>query len=90
MLLGLVIGLGLTLLQNPIEQFSFFILAGEADVEVAGREYFRMMIWGAVPLMIDLAIIGWLLGQGHAGAVWLLHTVWQLSNIILNYFFIVF
>ena len=88
-LLGIIIGLTLTLLQIPLKEFGFSILAGGAEVEAAGREYYSTHIWGALPIMINLAIIGWLLGQGRAGIVWLLHTVWQVSNIILNYIFII-
>lgn len=88
-LLGLAIGCTLTLLQKPIENLSFALLSGEVEVETAGKDYYRAMIWGAIPIMISLPIIGWLLGKGHATMVWGLHTVWQVSNIILNYFFIV-
>ncbi len=88
-LLGLTIGLTITLLQKPIESISFSILAGENHVEAAGRDYYHTHIWGALPIMINLAIIGWLLGHGRSMTVWILHTVWQVSNIGFNYLFIV-
>ena len=88
-IMGAIIGCSLLALQVPLGNGGFAILAGEPEVEAAGRDYFDMVIWGAPILMVDLAIIGWLLGHGHATMVWILHLIWQLANIILNYFFIV-
>lgn len=88
-LIGLLIGIMLTLLRAPIGDISFLILAGDAEVEAAGREFFNTHILGAIPVMLNLAIIGWLLGHGKSGLVWVLYVLWQLANMVLNYFFIV-
>lgn len=88
-LLGLFIGLTLTALQKPLGDIGFLILAGGAEVESQGREYYNTHIWGSLPLMLDLAIMGWLLGLGRSGTVWILYSIWQVSNIILNYIFII-
>jgi MATE family multidrug resistance protein len=89
MLMAIVIGGALTLLQTPIKLLSFALLTGEGAVEEAGKEYFDAHIWGAIPIMFNLSIIGWLLGQGRAGMVLILNTIWQLCNIVLNYIFII-
>lgn len=89
MLLGLVIGVIITLLRHPIGDIAFLFLTGSEAVEAAGRDYFNSNILGAIPVMGGLAIVGWLLGQGRSTMVWILHLIWQSSNIILNYVFIV-
>ncbi|MDG1287872.1 MAG: MATE family efflux transporter [Rickettsiales bacterium] len=88
-LMGAVIGLLLTLFQHPIGNLSFSILSGSGEVEAAGRDYYNAHIWGAFPVMIGFALVGWLLGIGRTGYVFISYTIWQVSNIILNYFFIV-
>ncbi len=88
-LLGTLIGCALLLFQIPLGNIGFAFLSGEPEVEAAGRSYFNMLIWGAPILMATMPMSGWLLGHGRSVLVWMMHLVWQVSNIILNYIFVI-
>ncbi len=79
----------LILLTHPlIERIAFSALSGTQDVEAAGRDYFRARIWGAPGAICQLALLGWLLGRERSGAVLVVMSITNLSNIGLNWWFI--
>ncbi|MEM1248982.1 MAG: MATE family efflux transporter [Acidobacteriota bacterium] len=84
------LGLGLaTLLLAPLlEGASFRLLSGTPEVEAAGRDYFRGRIWGAPAALLNLVLVGWFLGREQSGRVLLLTVVANLTNVALNYWFI--
>ncbi len=88
-IIALIVGVAITAFQSPISDFSFAILSGGDVVEAEGIKYFNSHVLGAIPVMLNLAIIGWLLGLGKSGTVLILHSIWQASNIALNYVFII-
>ena len=79
----------LLLLQAPIRDAGFALIAGEPGVEAAGRDYFNARIWGAPATLCNFALLGWFLGREESGRALALTLVANLSNIALNYLFIV-
>jgi MATE family multidrug resistance protein len=71
-----------------IELVGFAALAGELDVEAAGREYFGARIWGAPAALTNFAFLGWFLGNGHVRRVLFITVVGNGANVILDYVFI--
>lgn len=87
-LLGLTGGLLLLLLQSPIRDLGFYLLSGDPAVEEAGRSYFNARIWGAPAVLLNLVLVGWLLGRQKSHQVLWMTVFANLCNIALNGLFI--
>ncbi len=75
-------------LQWPIAQAGFTLLAGSPDIEAAGLNYFNARIWGAPAVLLNFVFIGWFLGREMKGAVLMLSLVGNGSNVLLDYLMI--
>ncbi|MCA9546626.1 MAG: MATE family efflux transporter [Myxococcales bacterium] len=72
--LGLALGLGglLWALQGPIEAVAFRLVSAGPEIAPLARAYFRVRIWAAPAVLVNYAVLGWLLGTQrprHALAV---------------------
>ncbi len=88
-LIALGLGMLFLLLQYPFSKLGFFLLHGTPDVESAGLVYFNIRIWAAPAALVNLVLIGWLLGQEKNGKVLLLTIIGNVANIICDYIFII-
>lgn len=88
-LIALGFGMLILLLQYPFSKLGFFLLHGTPDVESAGLMYFNIRVWAAPAALVNLVLIGWLLGQEQNGKVLLLTVIGNVANIILDYIFII-
>ncbi len=88
-LLGLGAAAIVLLLQVPLREAGFGLLGGETGVEAAGRDYFNARIWGAPAAMLNFVLMGWFLGRAQSRNVLIMTVVTNLSNIALNYVFII-
>ncbi len=86
---ALLLGSLLLLLRGPMESVAFRILDGAADVERAAVDYYRARLWGAPAVLLNLVVVGWLLGQARAVPVLLLTLATNLANVALNWLFII-
>ena len=84
-LIALAIAFSILILQYPIQKFGFAILAGSADVEVFGIDYFNARIWGAPAVLLNFVLIGWFLGREMNFLVLLISFVGNASNVVLDY-----
>lgn len=87
-LLALGLGIAVILLQVPL--LSLALSFSEASVEVARycREYFQVRVWSTPFALLNLVMLGWLLGRQQPKA-----AMWQLicanvANIILDVLFV--
>lgn len=87
-LIALVIGLGILLLQYPLQQVGFALLSGTAEVEASGLDYFYGRIWGAPAVLLNFVLIGWFLGRELNWVVLLISLVGNGSNVLLDYLMI--
>jgi MATE family multidrug resistance protein len=88
-LLAVSLGAAIVLLQLPLREGGFAVLAGTAEVESAGRAYFDARIWGAPATLANFVLLGWFLGREEPRrALWMTLAA-NLTNIALNYLFIV-
>lgn len=87
--MALAIGLGILLLQGPIQALGFGLLNGTAEVQAAGVAFFQGRIWGAPAVLLNFVVLGWLLGQGRGRPVLLLAAVANGANVLLDYGFVV-
>jgi MATE family multidrug resistance protein len=89
LLIAVVAGGLMVLLQAPLRELGFHLLTGAAAVESAGRAYFGARIWAAPATLANFAFLGWFLGREESGRALVLTAVGNLSNVALNYVFIV-
>ncbi|HEY9738196.1 MAG TPA: MATE family efflux transporter [Trichocoleus sp.] len=86
--IALGLGLLILLLQGPIRNLGFSLLAAEADVRAAGYDFFNARIWDAPAVLLNLVLLGWFLGREQGRRVILLSLCGNLSNVVLDYIFV--
>ncbi len=89
LVLALGIAAALLILQWPLRELGFLLLAGEPGVEQAGRAYFNARIWGAPATLCNFAFLGWYLGREESHNALIMTVVGNLANILFNYIFII-
>lgn len=88
MLVGLIIGLILIALQLPLEMAAFYLIDGSSKVENAAAIYFDIRIWSAPATLINLAILGFFLGQQDSRSTLKLQLILNGTNIVLDLIFV--
>ena len=78
----------LLLTQSLLRDLSFYILEASNEVEVAAGIYFDIRIWSTPATLINYVFIGWFLGMQNARAPLYLLLLTNLTNIILDLFFV--
>jgi MATE family multidrug resistance protein len=88
-LIALLLGLLILVLQQPLKILGFTLLSAAPEVKASGQAYYATLIWGAPATLLNFVLVGWFLGRSQSGKVFLLSAVSNLSNIGLDYLFIV-
>ncbi len=88
LLIAAVIGVCLILAQWPIRELAFVILEGTERVESFARSYFDIRIWAAPATLANYALLGWFIGLGKARTALLLQLVLNISNMLLDAWFV--
>ncbi|QJR82795.1 MATE family efflux transporter [Alteromonas pelagimontana] len=86
--MALVLGAGIVLLQVPIINAGMSLAAPPGDVADFAYQYFTVRVWGAPAAMMNLVLIGWLIGQQQTRLVLLVQVVGNLLNAGLDIFFV--
>ncbi len=87
---SLAIGFGIVaiLLQSPIISLVSHFSDATHEVQYYGQRYFQIRIWSAPFALLNLALLGWLLGrQQPKAAMWQLIAA-NLTNIMLDLLFV--
>ncbi|MFT4928195.1 MAG: MATE family multidrug resistance protein [Phenylobacterium sp.] len=88
LLIALVLSLVVIVLQSPIQQLGFMLAGGTEQVQMYGKLYFSIRIYSAPAAMINLVLLGWMLGmQSARGPVWHL-IITNSLNIGLDLLFV--
>ncbi|MCF6214562.1 MAG: MATE family efflux transporter [Emcibacter sp.] len=87
-LIAVLIGLGFITMQIPVAQMIFSLTGAEPAVEALAREYFLIRIWGAPFALMNFVAVGWLLGLHKAKLALWIQLFMNVSNILLNIFFV--
>lgn len=88
MLISFVLGCLLLLVKDSILSLGLFFADATPIVENVISEYFSVRIWGAPAAVLNLALIGWLIGQQKAKQVLLIQVLANLINLALNLWFV--
>jgi multidrug resistance protein, MATE family len=87
--IALGLGILLILFQYPLRSAGFTLLNATPEVKASGEAFYDALIWGAPATLLNFVILGWYLGRSQSSLVLLLSAVSSLSNVGLDYLFIV-
>lgn len=88
LIVALLIALGLLALHVPIGQFALGLIGAEPDVEAYASQYFTIRIWSAPGTLANFVLVGWFLGLQNARVPLLIFLTVNLTNIVLDLFFV--
>ena len=88
LLIAAVVGVCLILAQWPIRELAFSLLDGTDRVERFARQYFDIRIYAAPATLANYALLGWFIGMGKARIALVLQLVLNISNMLLDAWFV--
>lgn len=86
--LALLFGSLMLILQTPLLHLGIALTQPASAVQAALTDYFTIRILGAPAALINLALIGWLIGQQKARNVMWIQILANLLNVGLNILFV--
>lgn len=89
MFIAVVLALIILILQNPIATLAFHFVDGSEQVLFYAHEYFAIRIWSAPAALMNMVLLGWLLGMQNARAPMFLLIITNIVNIVLSVLFVV-
>ncbi len=87
--IALALGAVIVLFQNPLKMAGFALLSATPEVKAAGQGFYDALILGAPATLLNFVVLGWFLGRSQSSRVLLLSAVSNLTNVGLDYLFIV-
>ncbi len=85
---GICLAFGLALLilifQNYVLNAGLYFAQVNTDVASSSHDYFSVRIWGAPAALINLVLIGWLVGQQQTKWVLWLQLIVNVTNIVAS------
>ncbi|MDC8829307.1 MATE family efflux transporter [Alteromonas gilva] len=82
--IALLLGLIILLCQSGILTAGLWLASPATDVALFSREYFNTRVWGAPAALLNMALIGWLVGQQKTTAVLVVQVIGNLLNAGLD------
>lgn len=83
LLVAALLGLAIVVLRQPIVHIATSALGGSADVRATATAYFEARAFAAPATLAQMAVIGWLIGLGRTGIVFVLQLALNLLNMVL-------
>jgi MATE family multidrug resistance protein len=87
-LISFLLGFFLLLIQDGVLALGLYFADATPAIEGVISEYFSTRIWGAPAAIVNLALIGWLIGQQKAKQVLFIQVLANLLNLALNLWFV--
>ena len=81
---GMLIALGLIVLQYPIERIAFTFIKATPEVERLASTYFRICIWGAPAVLGLYSISGWCIGMQNSRFPMYVAITQNIVNILAS------
>ncbi|MGB5444771.1 MAG: MATE family efflux transporter, partial [Psychromonas sp.] len=88
--IAIVLAAGILILQKPIVMLALKFVEGSEQVLFYAQIYFNIRIWSAPAALINMALLGWLLGMQNAKVPMFLLIIANAINIALDLLFVVF
>ncbi|MBD3585732.1 MATE family efflux transporter [Salinimonas sp. HHU 13199] len=86
--MALILGVLVFALQYPVLNAGIYLAGASEQVSQYIDAYFSVRVWGAPAAMLNLALIGWLVGQQKTRAVMAIQIIGNLLNAGLDFFFV--
>lgn len=83
LLVAAVGGLAIIALQRPIAWATLAFMRVSPAVEASAREFFAIRIWSIPAALVNLALLGWLIGLGRAGLAFQIQLGLNALNMAL-------
>jgi len=87
-IVSLLIAFTLVAVQMPMGGLAMKLLGPEPGVETSALQYFTIRIWSAPGALANYVLIGWFLGLQNARVPLLIFLTINLTNIVLDLFFV--
>jgi len=87
--IALGLGIFILVIHEPLGKLGFTLFSVSPEVKEAGLAYFNARIWGAPAVLLNYVLVGWFLGQEKSGRVLLMTIVFNVANILQDYFYII-
>jgi len=87
-IVSLLVAFALIAAQVPIGRLAMNLLGPEPAVETSALQYFGIRIWSAPGTLANYVLIGWFLGLQNARVPLLIFLTINLTNIVLDLFFV--
>ncbi|MEL7387610.1 MAG: MATE family efflux transporter [Pseudomonadota bacterium] len=85
---AMVLGVLIVLIQVPIVKMGIALTQPNTHVAEYLKAYFDVRVWGAPAAMLNLALVGWLVGQQQTRAVMVIQIIGNLLNAALDILFV--
>ena len=79
----------LLLLRAPLGELALWLLSPGPAVLPPAQDYYAIRIWSAPASLANFVLLGWLLGMQNARAALLMTLLINLSNILLDLWFVI-
>lgn len=87
-MLGLFLAFVIIVLQSAVVSGGLYFAQASVDVAHNVQAYFYTRVWGAPGALINMVLIGWLIGQQKTKYVLVLQIIINLANILLSLLFV--
>ena len=85
---GVLAGMAFITFQIPIFAGAFWIAPASAEVEGLARAYMSIRVWSAPAAIAIYGLSGWLIAQERTRAVLMVQLFMNVTNIILDFWFV--
>lgn len=80
-MVAMAVAIAIIALQVPLLKLAMFVIKPSPEVEQLAVEYYRIVVWGAPPVLVMMAIKGWLLGMQDSRGAMMVSIVVNVLNI---------
>jgi MATE family multidrug resistance protein len=86
--IGVLAGLAFIIFRIPIFAGAFWIAPASVQVESLARDYMSIRVWSAPAAIAIYGLSGWLIAQERTRAVLMIQLFMNVTNIILDFWFV--
>ena len=87
-IVGWTVALTIIILQVPIRQLAFVLIAPEENIRRLVTTYFGICVWGAPAMLTLYALTGWLIGMQNTKLPMVISITQNVVNIAASVFFV--
>ena len=88
LLTGLILGLIILIISNPIFYIFFLLSPAETNVEILALQYIEIRALSAPFAIATIPVIGWLIALEKTRSIFYIQIFINLFNVLLNLFFV--